>query len=111
MKTRKLSTLNAIKILVAGRKDAILIESLMILNVYFKSNMNQTELAKATGYTQQAISLIVRGERRADHYGLFVTLASNVIVGVAMDMYLKRKFVKKYGDPNSICYQEKRSEQ
>lgn len=107
MKTKKLTTAKAVRMLIRSRQDKSLMESLMILNVYFKSNLNQTELAKATGYTQQAISLIVRGERRADHYGLFVTLASNVIVGVFLDMYLKHRFVKKYGDPNSICYQEK----
>lgn len=104
-------TITAIKKLIKNRKDKQMLESLMILNVYFKSPMNQTELARATGFTQQAISLIVRGERRADHYGLFVSLASNMIVGVFMDMYLKRKFVKTYGDPNSICYKEQRSEQ
>lgn len=106
-----LKTITALKFVIKNRKDSTLMESLMILNVYFKSPMNQTELARATGFTQQAISLIVRGERRADHYGLFVTLASNMIVGVLMDMYLKRKFVKQYGDPNSICYQEQRPEQ
>jgi hypothetical protein len=101
-------TTKAIRVLIKNRKNKQLIETLMILNVYFKSPMNQTELARATGFTQQAISLIVRGERRADHYGLFVTLASNMFVGVIMDMLLKRKFVKTYGDPNSICYKEQR---
>lgn len=104
-------TCKAVSTLIKNRKDKQMMESLMILNVYFKSPMNQTELARATGFTQQAISLIVRGERRADHYGLFVTLASNMFVGVFMDMYLKRKFVKAYGDPNSICYKEQRPKQ
>ena len=77
-------TLKALKKLWIRRNDEKLIESLMILNAYFRSSLTQVEMAEAVGMTQQAISLIVRGERRQDEYKIYLNLASNVIVGLIM---------------------------
>ena len=104
-------TLSALKKLWIRRNDEKLIESLMILNAYFRSSMTQVEMAEAVGMTQQAISLIVRGERRQDEYKIYLNLASNVIVGLIMEPILKYKFVKTYGEENKLCYSRKRSEQ
>lgn len=103
------ATINSLVKMIKNRKDEGMWESLMILNVYFRSPMNQTEIADAVGMTQQAISLIVRGERRLNDYKMYLALASNILVGIVLDMYLKRRFVKTYGEKGKLCYQPKRS--
>jgi len=102
------TTLKYLSVFIKNRKDEHLLESLMILNVYFRSPMNQTEIAEVVGMTQQAISLIVRGERRLPAYKMYLALASNIILGVILENYLKWKFVKTYGEEGKLCYQRKR---
>ena len=85
------TTLKYLSVFIKNRKDEHLLESLMILNVYFRSPMNQTEIAEVVGMTQQAISLIVRGERRLPAYKMYLALASNIILGVILENYLKWK--------------------
>lgn len=85
------------KALVGLRKDETAVETFVILHLYFKTHLRQRQIADYVGMTQQGISLIVNGERRAAIRNLYVRLMTNMAIGLVLDWLLERKARKSYG--------------